>query len=302
MSDFRISICSGSYGRADLFNIVERVAAHGYDGVEITVMYHADPAETSAQRRRDIRRHLEESGVAISALHFIFAPGLKMTADEPSDRARVTQQIDSVVDLAHDLQAPIVVVGGGGVRAVPAGLDRDTGEKRVIEVLANSARRAEGLGVAIGLEAINRYETNLGWTLGDCKRLVQATGSPAMKIVGDTFHMNIEEASMPGAIVDAGPLLGHLQIEDSHRLSPGGGHIDFPPIIEALRRISYQGFLSFEFFWIAPELPYLPTFEACDAEAARGLKALRALLGAASGGRDEHDRKPAANQVLQEGV
>ena len=87
---------------------------------------------------------------------------------------------------------------------------------------------------------------------------------------------------MAEAIRDAGPLLAHLQVEDSHRLSPGGGHIDFPPIIEALRRIDYKGYLSFEFFWIAPELLYLPTFEACDAEAARGLQSMRALLRAAS--------------------
>ena len=278
MSDIRISICSASYGRADLFTIIDRLAVHGFDGVEITVMYHANPAETSAQRRREIRRHLEKSGIAPSALHFIFGPGLKMAADDASDRARVTNEINAVLDLAHDLEAPIVVVGGGGVRAVPAELDRDTGVGRVIEVLGNSARRAEELGVAIGLEAINRYETNLGRTLGECKRYVQAIDSPAMKVVGDTFHMNIEEASLSDAIVDAGPLLGHLQIEDSHRLAPGGGHIDFPPIVDALRRIGYKGYVSFEFFWIAPELLYLPTFEACDAEAARGLQAMRALL------------------------
>ena len=282
MSEFKISICSASYGRADLFAIIDRLASIGYDGIEITVMYHADPAETSAQRRQEIRRHLEKSGLAISALHFIFGPGLKMTADDPNDRARVTEHINSVLDVAHDLEAPIVVVGGGGVRAVPAALDRDVGEKRVLEVLRNSARRAEELGVAIGLEAINRYETNLGRTLGDCKRLVQAIGSPAMKVVGDTFHMNIEETSMAGAIADAGPLLAHLQVEDSNRLSPGGGHIDFPPIIEALRRINYTGFLSFEFFWIAPELLYLPTFEACDTEAVQGLQSMRALLRTAS--------------------
>ena len=282
MPEFKISICSASYGRADLFAIVDRLASIGYDGVEITVMYHADPAQTSAQRRREIRRHVEKSGLAISALHFIFGPGLKMTADDPKDRARVTENIDSVLDLAHDLEAPIIVVGGGGVRAVPATLDRDIGEKRVLEVLGNSVRRAEELGVTIGLEAINRYETNLGRTLSECKRLVQAIGSPSMKVVGDTFHMNIEEASMAGAIADAGPMLAHLQVEDSHRLSPGGGHIDFPPLIEALRRINYRGFLSFEFFWIAPELLYLPTFEACDAEAVRGLQSLRALLRGAA--------------------
>jgi len=278
MAEFKTSICSASYGRADLFKIVDRVAENGFDGIEITVAYHADPAQTSQSMRREIRSHIERSAMSVSALHFIFNPGQRMTSDDPSARAEVTRHLDSVVDLAHDLGAPIVVVGGGGVRRVPADLDRSTGVSRVLEVLGTSARRAEKQGVLLGLEAINRYETNLALNLAECKRYVEEIRSPAMKVVGDTFHMNIEEASLSQAILDTGRLLGHLQVEDSHRLSPGDGHIDFPPLLRALQKIGYEGYLSFEFFWISPELLYLPTFEACDAEAVRGLRALKNLM------------------------
>ena len=75
----------------------------------------------------------------------------------------------------------------------------------------------------------------------------------------------------------AGPQLAHLHLVDSHRLAPGGGHIDFAPILSALRTIDYTGYVSFEFFWITPRLAYLPTFEACDAEVANGLEHLRDL-------------------------
>ena len=79
MSDFKISICSASYGRADLFTIADRLAALGYDGVEITVMYHADPAETSAQMTKfkiDYRLHVSRadtsSGCADKAASLVF--------------------------------------------------------------------------------------------------------------------------------------------------------------------------------------------------------------------------------------
>ena len=278
MTEFKTSICSASYGRAELFKIIDHVAANGFDGIEITVTYHADPAKTTQTMRREIRNHIESSGISVSALHFIFNPGQKMAAEQASARAEVTNQINSVVDLAQDLGAPIIVVGGGGVRGIPENLDRETGLARVLEVLGASARYAETKGVLLGLEAINRYETNLARNLAECKRYVEAIGSPAMRVVGDTFHMNIEEASLPQAILETGRLLGHVQLEDSHRLSPGDGHIDFPPLLRALKKIGYEGYLSFEFFWIAPELLYLPTFEACDAEAARGLGALKKLM------------------------
>ena len=156
-------------------------------------------------------------------------------------------------------------------------MDREAGVARVLSVYENMARRSEHLGVVAGFEALNRYETNLGHSLEECCRLVERIGAPALKVVGDTFHMNLEEASLPGAIERAGAQLAHLHLPDSHRLAPGGGHIDFPPIFDALRRIGYAGWVSFEFFSIAPGLWYLPTFEACDAEVAKGLRHLRAL-------------------------
>ena len=92
--------------------------------------------------------------------------------------------------------------------------------------------------------------------------------------------MNIEDGPLGPAIETVGDRLAHLHIPDSHRLAPGGGHIDFPPVIEALRNIGYLGYVSFEFFSITPDLWYLPTFEACDDEVRKGIEYLR-RLGAA---------------------
>ncbi len=275
MARIKTSACSANYGRADLFEVVDRLAEHGFDGVEITVMYHAVPDSTSVQRREEIKRYVRGKGLEISALHFIFPGGMKMTADDHGERTRIADHMVSVLELAADLEAPVVVVGGGGVRSLPEDVDREEALARVLGIYEDTMRRGEKLGVVAGFEALNRYETNLGFTLEECCAYVDRIGSPALKVVGDTFHMNIEEASLPAAVEKAGPKLAHLHLPDSHRLAPGGGHIDFPPIFEALRKIGYSGYVSFEFFSISPQLWYLPTFEACDSEVAKGLDHLR---------------------------
>lgn len=277
MSRFRISACSANYGHADLFKVIDRLAELHYDGVEITVMYHAIPAETPAEQRRQIRRRLADAGIEASALHFIFPGGLKMTAAAAEERNKVVDHVGTVLDLAHDLEAPVVVIGGGGMRTAPAGVDKAVAVERVVEVFAGIARKAERAGVTACFEALNRFETQVGRSLAECSAYVDRIGSPALEVAGDTFHMNIEEASMADALAATGKRLGHLHLPDSHRLAPGGGHIDFPPILRALKAMDYGGYLSFELFWIAPDIPYLPTYELCDAENVKGIAHIRKL-------------------------
>jgi sugar phosphate isomerase/epimerase len=275
MSRFPISACSANYGKADLFRILDRLCELGYDGVEITVMYHAVPDETSPERRREILGRARDAGLTVSGLHFIFPAGLKMMSPDPEERRRVADHIRSVLELGHDLEAPLVVIGGGGLRTVPAGMSRETGVAHVVDVFTQVARHAEATGVTACFEALNRFETTIGRSFAETCAYIDGIGSPALKLAGDTFHMNIEESSLPGAIEAAGVRLAHLHLPDSNRLAPGTGHIDFRPILGALGRIGYRGFLSFEIFWIAPDIPYLPSWEECDAQSVQAIRHVR---------------------------
>jgi sugar phosphate isomerase/epimerase len=93
--------------------------------------------------------------------------------------------------------------------------------------------------------------------------------------------MNIEETSMPAAIEASGARLAHLHLPDSHRLAPGDGHIDFPPILAAMQKSGFGGYISFELFWIAPDIPYLPSYELCDGECVKAIRYVRNLEKAA---------------------
>jgi sugar phosphate isomerase/epimerase len=58
--------------------------------------------------------------------------------------------------------------------------------------------------------------------------------------------MNIEEADIAAAIRAASGRIGHVHFVDSNRRPAGRGHLDFPPIVAALRDIGYDGFASAE--------------------------------------------------------
>lgn len=279
MTGFKISSCSANYGRADLFDVIDRLAELRYDGVEITVMYHAPPAQTGQDRRKAILKRVRDAGMAVSGLHFIFPSSLKMASGDRSERQKVVDYVGSVIDLAHDLEAPVVMIGGGGMRAASDGMAKEEAIENVCDSFRGFGDRAQKQGVIACFEALNRFETQIGRSFGEVLGYLDRIGSPAVKLGGDTFHMNIEEPSIPASIKAAGDRLAHLHLPDSHRLAPGDGHIDFPPVLRALRDIGYGGYISFEMFWIAPDIAYLPTYELCDAENVKAISYIRKLEG-----------------------
>lgn len=273
----KLSVCTANYGHEKLDRILDRATELGFNGVELTVMYHAIPEETDQTQRKHILARARENHLEIGALHFIFEPGTCLTDGNPEHSGKAVTHLNRVTDLAADLESPVVVFGGGGARSVPAGADEDETLTRVRDVLAQVADHAERAGVTVVYEALNRYETNLGCTLEECRRIIEPLKSPALKVMGDTFHMNIEELSLGGAIRSAGSELGHVHLADSHRLAPGRGHIDFREVVHALKAIGYPGYASFELFYIKPGLAYLPTYEACDEQVRLAIQYLRAL-------------------------
>lgn len=116
----------------------------------------------------------------------------------------------------------------------------------LVEGLAALGEHAEREGVVVWLEPLNRYEDHMVNRLDQAAALSRATGSDAVQVVGDLYHMNIEESDPAAAIREAAGVLSHVQIGDSNRLQPGAGHLDFPAVLTALRDIGYRGYLAME--------------------------------------------------------
>jgi len=104
-------------------------------------------------------------------------------------------------------------------------------------------------GITLNMEALNRFE---GYLINECYEAVdyvKAVGRTNVKVMLDTFHMNIEEDSMTGAIELAGSLLGHFHIGEGNRRPPfPGGRMPWEQIGETLHKIGYEGNVVMEPF------------------------------------------------------
>lgn len=101
-------------------------------------------------------------------------------------------------------------------------------------------------GVRLYLEPLNRYEDHMVNRLDQAVDLVKTVGLDAVRVVADTYHMNIEEDDPATAVLAAGEYLGHVQVSDSNRFQPGAGHLDWPALLGALDAAGYAGDLAVE--------------------------------------------------------
>jgi sugar phosphate isomerase/epimerase len=100
--------------------------------------------------------------------------------------------------------------------------------------------------VVLLIEPVNRYETNVINTVEEGLELIRSIDSKQLKLLPDTFHMNIEERSIEDSIIKAGDDLGYIHFADSNRLAAGLGHLDFSSIVGALKKISFDGPIGVE--------------------------------------------------------
>jgi len=133
----------------------------------------------------------------------------------------------------------------------------DRGINNSAEVLNRIAEKAKTAEIAIGIEVVNRYETNLLNTGAEAMEMLKLIGSDNVYVHLDSYHMNIEESGLGNAIRGCAERLGYFHIGESHRGYLGTGNIDFRDIFKALADIGYSGPITFESFSseiVAPDL------------------------------------------------
>ncbi|MDP6994494.1 MAG: TIM barrel protein, partial [Woeseiaceae bacterium] len=83
-----------------------------------------------------------------------------------------------------------------------------------MEVLARLAEKAKASGITLGLEAVNRYESNLINTGAQAMEFIKESGADNIKVHLDSYHMNIEEGDLAAAIKSCGDMLGYFHVGD----------------------------------------------------------------------------------------
>lgn len=143
-----------------------------------------------------------------------------------------------------------------GALYTPMGERSDAGERTAeLRLLRDdlkwAAQQAAPLGIRLGLEPLNRYETSLINTVAQLLEFIDDIDEPNVFVQLDTFHMNIEERDLGDAIRATGERLGYMQLAESDRGVPGDGHVPWEDVFAGLRDIDYRGPLAFESFTTA---------------------------------------------------
>ena len=218
---------------------VRMAATLGYEGVELAIR---DPRTVDA---RAIERTLRDSGLVTPAIgtgQAFLKEGLSLSDPDEGIRARAIERMEAHIHFAARFGAAVIIglLRGRSIGSRAATASRLDASLRALLPIAEREK------VSILIEPINRYETDVLARIEDVLAVVDRMGSPALGVLADTFHMNIEEASIEQALRLAGQRLRLVHAADSNRWAPGWGHLDFPSIVRALREIGYGGFLSAE--------------------------------------------------------
>lgn len=219
----------------------------GYDGIELRARGDFAFRDRLPELRRAARDGVPMPSVCVDMPHFFgaFDPALRR---------------DAIAQLKSQLSVIAEVGGPGAVACTPASWGMfsrrlppfepprsEQGDRAILlDGLAELGAHATAVGATLALEPLNRYEDHMVNRLEQAVELIGTVGLPSVKVLADTYHMNIEEDEPTSALVRVAGHLGHVQVSDSNRFQPGAGHLDWAALLGTLDAVGYRGYLAVE--------------------------------------------------------
>lgn len=260
-----------------------RVAAMGFDAVELPL---EAPGDWTAQ---DVRPVLEETGLR-AGVCAAMGPGRDLTTDDPSVVRSTQDYLRTCIEAAAGIGAALVAGPIYSPTGRTGAISPDQRARTVATLARNLApviQIAADHGVRLAVEPLNRFETSLFNTVDQTMVLLETVDHPALGLLLDTFHMNIEERDMGAAIRRAGDRLVHFHACGNDRGAPGNDGIDWTAVRDALNDVGYAGTITIESFTSANQTIataasiWRPLAKTQDALACDGLAFLRVLFAPA---------------------
>ena len=224
---------------------IRRLARIGYDGVEIgCAAPHAWPAYLSAERRGELKRLLDSSGLEVVSLLATpgGGPGFNPASPCAEERNATVKYYQEVTDLALDLGArKVIYIGGWQI----FGTTRQEAWSRSRDCLDRIAAYAGQKEITIVVEP-TAAATNLIESADDAIELMRSVEHSNVKLMFDTLHALYRD-ELPADYARAmGGDLVHVHVSDKNRVLPGEGQVDWVGLMQVLRECCFDGFITME--------------------------------------------------------
>ncbi|MCZ7470214.1 sugar phosphate isomerase/epimerase [Agrobacterium sp. O3.4] len=225
---------------------IEKVAKLGFDIIEVAA-HHIN--EYSDAELAAIKQSAKDNGIILTAG---IGPSKSKNLSSENAAVRAAGKAFFERTLTNVAKLDIRTIGGALHSYWPIDysqpVDKPGDYARGVEGIHGIADFANDLGINLCIEVLNRFENHVLNTAAEGVAFVKDVGKNNVKVMLDTFHMNIEEDSFGEAIRTAGPLLGHFHTGESNRRVPGKGRMPWQEIGLALRDINYTGAVVMEPF------------------------------------------------------
>ena len=280
--------------KGDYKYYIEKAARLGFDILEIA----AGPLpEYTDADLYELRQCAEANNIRLT-IGYGPDPANNISSPDPAVRENAIRFYTDLFQRMEKLNATLI--GGALYSCWPIDYSKPVDKKgdweRGVEGVGKLGKIAKEYGVeTLGMEVLNRFENHILNTAEEGTRFVTEVrqAEPAatnVKVMLDTFHMNIEEQSIGNAIRTAGKLLGHFHTGECNRMVPGQGRTPWREIHDALQDIGYDGTVVMEPFVIPGggvgrdikiwrDLVSDTSEQALDADAKKAVEFQRFMLG-----------------------
>ncbi len=285
----RFALCNEMFESRPMAEVCATARRLGYHGLELAPFTLAPSAmEVSAQQRREVRRIVQDHGLEVVGLHWLFAKTpltLHLTTPDQAVWQRTRDYLAALLDLCADLGGKVLVLGSPKQRDVLENQTPKGAWDRAVELLSSVLDQAAALGLTICLEPLSPAETNFINTVAEGMKMVRQIDHPNFKIHLDVKAMSSEmvvssqysvagkektiaanrlpttDYRLPGAGQVVASVIrsvratdiGHFHVNDPNLYGPGMGEVDYAPIAEAVRAVGYDRWFSVEVFKYDPD-------------------------------------------------
>lgn len=216
-----------------------RLTELGFKAVEFSA---ADPTQINVASLSTHLNHfrLKTSALLTGGIYSRYR--VSFASPESSVREEAVQRVAALMPLAHQLGAFLVLGLIQGQRA--DGADRKGAQSNIIDCLKRVGEHAGRQNVHCVFEPVNHLEVGFNHTVADANAVLNEVGSPFLHIMADTFHLNIEESSVEGAIRACSKDLSHFHLCETNRCTFGSGHLEFQMVFRTLYEMKYDGYCT----------------------------------------------------------
>jgi len=257
----RLALCNEVLAPWDFARQCAYASTLGYRALEVAPFTLADdPTRITEAQARQWAAIASDHGMAISGLHWLLvAPkGLSIASPDAAVQARTRDALHRLVELCAWMGGSYLVHGSPAQRSPLPGQSRADALARATAAWVDAGEAAGRLGLVYCIEPLSRDQTSVVNTVDEALAIVESAALPGLKTMLDTCSAGATEAEPLPSLIDRvwpGGRLAHVQLNDRNRRGPGQGDDRFAPILAALQRQGYAGWLAMEPFDYQPDGP-----------------------------------------------